>query len=76
MQRVVESLTALLVMSCACRGLVADEYWTDTYKGFEVTTVGGAGRALGIARNLARFDLALTNVLKFTGEHLPSAPTS
>ena len=27
---------------------------------------------MGIARNLARFDLALTNVLKLTGEHLPT----
>jgi hypothetical protein len=58
--RVALALTALLMFGSAAR---AEEYWSYTYQGIEVTASGGQDRAIRLAHKLRRLDTAVVKIL-------------
>jgi hypothetical protein len=71
MQRLTLMLAAVMSLcSLSDRGY-ADDYWNYAYKTFDVTTDQNGGRAIVIAHNVARFDAALTKLMRLTEANIP-----
>ncbi len=71
MQRFTFMLAAVMSLcSLSDRGY-ADDYWSYAYKNFDVTTDQNAARAIVIAHNVARFDAALTKLMRLTEANVP-----
>jgi tetratricopeptide (TPR) repeat protein len=64
---------ALALLFCAANHAVsAEEYWGYRYKDLDVTTVGSSGYAIELAKNIARFDTALSHILQLPETPLPT----
>jgi tetratricopeptide (TPR) repeat protein len=68
----IDRLAASLLLMTAGHAAIADEYWSYSYKGFDVITNAGSGHAVSLAHDLARFDTALTRILQLPERRLPT----
>jgi tetratricopeptide (TPR) repeat protein len=68
----IDRLAAVLLFTAMSPAAVAQDYWSYSYKGFDAITTAGSGHAVSLAHDLARFDTALTRILKLPEKRLPT----
>lgn len=67
-----DRLAASLLLMTVAHAAIADDYWSYSYKGFDVITNAGSAHAVSLAHDLARFDTALTRILRLPERRLPT----
>lgn len=63
-------IAAMLLCVTASPAVLAEDYWTYTYQGFDITTIVSGGRARALAHDLARLDQALRQVIRLPPRRL------
>src|SRR5256885_10758362 len=66
------SIHAALLLCPVSHAAIAEDYWSYVYKNFDVTTAAGSGYTVSLAHDLARFDKALTRILRLSEKHVPT----